>query len=326
MPRACRPTRLSSNSDRQNIVTQMLIAPRRKDTARGVGFLLLGLSIFSMQDVFLKQLSGAYPLPEAMLIRSLTAMPLMVLIVRQTCGLAGLASPRWRALTARGLIMCMAYFSYYLALANLSLSTTAALYFTSPLFIILFSTIFLGEKASPRRLFAVVFGFAGVLIIMRPGTTSFDWALLLAVFSGLAYGLSMVSARHLGDSEDAAVMAFYGNTIFLVVAVILSLVFGTGQFAEDGHKSIAFLTRAWVSPTLPDLARMVACGFIAAFGLTFLTQAYRIAEANVVAPFEYVAIVWSLLFGWLFWGDLPDPQSWVGIAMIIAAGLMVLSY
>lgn len=307
-------------------MTHPLTAPRRKDTARGVGFLLLGLSIFSMQDVFLKQLSDKYPLPEAMVIRSLTALPLLLLLVRQTCGLACLASRRWRALIVRGLIMCMAYFSYYLALADLSLSTTAALYFTSPLFITLFSALFLGEKVSPRRIFAVLFGFAGVLVMMRPGTDSFNWALLLAVFSGLAYGLSMVAARHLGDSEDATVMAFYGNATFLVIAVILSLIFGAGEFADEGHKSLAFLTRAWVTPTLPDLARMIACGFIAAFGLTFLTQAYRIAEANVVAPFEYAAIVWSVLFGWLYWGNLPDQQSWIGIAMIIGAGLLVLSY
>ena len=119
-------------------------------------------------------------------------------------------------------------------------------------------------------------------------------------------------------------MAFYGNGVLLIGALALALVLGGGAFAAGGHRSLGFLLRGWVSPPPTDLVLMLSCGLVAAAGLTLLTQAYRIAEANVVAPFEYTALVWAVLYGWVFWRDWPDATAWGGIAIIVGAGLYVL--
>jgi drug/metabolite transporter (DMT)-like permease len=290
----------------------------------GVGYLVAGITVFSVQDLILKLLSGSYPLYEVMVLRSITAMPLLLVLVALNGGLRTLAAPGWTAMVGRGFVMCCAYFGYYLALAALPLATTAALYFTAPLFITLMSVFLLREHVGPRRWAAVVVGFLGALIMLRPGSELFDWAAVLAIGSGLTYAISMVHARHLGTRHSAAALAFWGNLVFLCCALALALAFGDGAHDSQSHASLGFLTRGWVTPTLRDLALMMTTGIIAAAGLTLLTQAYRIAESNVVAPFEYTSMVWSVLFGWLFFRDLPDAQGWLGIAMIVGAGLYVL--
>lgn len=297
--------------------------PLSRNTA-GIFFLIAGIAVFAVQDLILKLLSGTYPLHQAMVLRSLTAVPFLLVLVKLNGGLATLVTPGLRRMIGRGFIMFTAYTSYYLALAALPLATTVALYFAAPLFITLLSVLILNEKVDLPRWLAVAAGFAGVIIMVRPGSALFDWAAPLAVLSGLTYGVSMVSARRLGMTETAPALAFWGNAVFLSCALILSAIFGAGDYAGTGHKSIAFMTRGWVMPTGFDTLLMMACGVIAAAGLTLLTQAYRISQSNVVAPFEYTALIWGVLYGWIFWSDWPDTTGWIGIAIIVGAGLFVI--
>jgi len=291
----------------------------------GILCLVAGIAVFSVQDLILKLLSGAYPLHQAMVLRSVTAIPFMLAIVWLFDGtLRTLISRGWLAMLGRGLLNFSAYTAYYLALAALPMATTVALYFTAPLMITVLSVVSLRETVSARRWLAVLAGFAGVLIMVRPGGALFDWAAVLPIFCGFAYALSMILARTMGTRDSAAAMAFWGNMAFLICAAGLSAYYGTGQHAEAVHPSLAFLTRGWVWPPLFDLALMCACGGIAAVGLTLLTQAYRIGQNSIVAPFEFTFAFWGLMWGWLFWGDLPDGLGWVGIAVIIAAGVYVL--
>jgi drug/metabolite transporter (DMT)-like permease len=292
--------------------------------ARGVAFLIAGVAVFSVQDLILKLLSGGYPLHQAMVLRSLTAIPFLLLLVHWESGLRSLFTPATSAMIWRGVVMFIAYTAYYLALAALPMATTVALYFSAPLFITILSVFFLAEKVGPRRWFALMAGFAGVLIMVRPGDDLFDWAALLPVLSGFAYAISMIAARRLGSTESASALAFWGNAVFLVAALAMSAVLGTGTFEGEAHPSLVFLLRGWVTPTPFDLLLMMSCGVIAAVGLTLLTQAYRIGEASVVTPFEYTGLLWSVIYGWVFWQQWPSLPDWTGIAIIIGAGLYIL--
>lgn len=297
---------------------------RSAQSAHGILFLVAGIAVFAVQDLILKLLSGTYPLHQAMVLRSLTAAPLLLILVQLNGGIRTLFTPGLRAMIGRGFIMFLAYTSYYLALAALPMPTTVALYFVAPLFITVLSVVMLGETVAPRRWIAVLAGFAGVVIMMRPGSDLFDWAAPLAAMSGMTYSISMVAARRMGQVETAAALAFWGNAVFLLCALILSGIFGSGNFEGAGHKSLAFMMRGWVWPTGFDTMLMMVCGVIAAAGLTLLTQAYRISEASVVAPFEYTALIWGVLYGWIFWSDWPDVVGWIGIAIIVGTGLFVI--
>lgn len=287
----------------------------------GILSLLLGLAVFSVQDLILKILSGRFPLYEIMLVRGLVGLPLLALMVRAEGGLRLLATPGLPAMLLRGVVMFVAYASFYLALAALPLPTSVALYFSGPLFITLLSVLVLGERVGMVGWTAVILGFAGVLVMVRPGSGLFDWASLLPVLSGLTYGISMVAARRMGARETAGAMAFWGNAVFLAIAAVMALAFAGGSSGEGLHPSLAFLLRGWEPVALNDLGLMAATGVIAAVGLWLLTTAYRLAEASTVAPFEYTAMIWGVVWGWTIWGEWPDTLGWVGIAAIVGTGL-----
>jgi drug/metabolite transporter (DMT)-like permease len=305
-------------------MTPALPRSDRAATLRGIAMLCAGIAVFSIQDMILKLVSGGYPLHQAMVLRSLTAMPLLLWVVMRDGGLGTLVTPGMRAMIGRGGIMFLAYMSYYLALPALPIATTVALYFAGPLFIMALSVAFLGERVPARRWLAVAAGFAGVVVMVRPGGAVFDWAALLPIVSGLTYGISMVMARRMGGRETAAALAFWGNAVFLAAALALALALGDGRFDAGAHPSLSFLLRGWVWPTPLDLALMCACGGVAAAGLVLLTAAYRGAPANAVAPFEYTGMIWGVLWGWSIFGDWPDALAWAGIALIVGAGLAVL--
>jgi len=271
----------------------------------------------------IKKISGVYPLHEAMVLRSITAFPVLFFLVWRDGGLRTLTGPGWPWLLVRGIIAFVAYGCYYLGLAALPIATAVALYFAAPLFITVLSVLFLGERVRPRRWAAVVIGFLGVVTIMRPGTELFDWAALLPITSSFLYAVAMVLTRRIGGHETAPAMSTWGNFVFLVGALALSAAFGSGAHDGETHRSLAFLMRGWAAPSPVDFVLMASCGVIAALALTLLTQAYRVAEANVVAPFEYTALIWSVLYGWVFWREWPDAIGWLGIFIIVAAGTYV---
>jgi drug/metabolite transporter (DMT)-like permease len=303
--------------------------PSRPSQLRGtrfwaIGCLVLGVGIFSLQDLIIKLISADYPLHQAMTIRSLVAAPLLLAMVAADTGLRSIISPRASLLTMRGLINLLSYTSFYLGLAAIPLANCVALYFTAPLFITLLSAVILNEHVGPRRWVAVAVGFLGVIVMLRPGSDLFEWAALLPVCAGMTYGTAQVLARRIGTAESPAVMAAYSNFVFLIGASVMAAFFGAGTLADEGHPSLAFLLRGWTMPTSTDLLLMMSCGVIAAVALTLLSEAYRSAPANTVAPFEYSALAWSVLYGWLVWGEHPDAIGWLGIAIIIGAGLYVL--
>lgn len=289
----------------------------------GILCLLLGLAVFSVQDLVLKMLSGRYPLYQIMLVRGLVSLPLLLLMVWAEGGMRLLVTPGLPAMLLRGVVMFVAYASFYLALAALPLPTSVALYFSGPLFITLLSVLVLGERVGLVGWAAVLVGFVGVLVMVRPGSGLFDWASLLPVLSGLTYGISMVAARRMGATESAGAMAFWGNAVFLAVAGVMALALSGRSSGEGLHPSLAFLLRGWESPSVTDLGLMAVTGVVAAAGLWLLTSAYRLAQASTVAPFEYTAMIWGVIWGWTIWGEWPDILGWIGIAAIIGAGLVM---
>ncbi len=294
-------------------------------TTTGILCLVVGIAIFSVQDLILKLLSADYPLHQAMVIRSLVATPCLLAIVWWMDGrLSTIVTRGWWKMMARGGLNFLAYTAYYLGLAAMPMAETVALFFMAPLFITLSAALVLREKVTATSAIAVCIGFSGVLLIVRPGGVSFQLAALLPVLGAFGYAMSMVLARPLGRTETAAAMAFWGNICFLLCALVLTAIYGSGSEAEGTHPALGFLTRGWVWPPVADLALMAACGIVAALGLTLLTHAYRIAPSSAVAPFEYSFMFWGILWGWLFWAELPDAKGWMGIAVIVIAGIVVI--
>ncbi|MBL8711141.1 MAG: DMT family transporter [Rhodospirillaceae bacterium] len=313
-------------------------AAARPSPLRGIFCLCGGSFIFSLQDLVIKLMSDGYPLSQVLITRCLVALiPLYLLLRFGGGGLRALRSRRYGLLLFRAGLLLGAYTTYYLAMATLPLAVVVALFFAAPLFIVVLSGPMLGERVGFARTVAAVIGFVGVVVICFAPVGSEaptlgllgglrDPAALLAVVSALFYGLAALLIRKMAATESGAVMASYQNVVFLMGAALIAIVtnLGTDLSAEIDHQSLDFLLRPWVVPTERDFLLMASTGIVGAVGSFLLTQAYRLAEANVVAPFEYTAILLAVVFGWMLWGEVPVPQTFLGIAMIIGAGLYVL--
>lgn len=295
------------------------------DPLRAIACLIGGLLVFSIQDVVMKQMAGNYPVHEVLAVRSLFALPAYYLIALWRGDAATLYLGGWQVLVARGFVLFLAFSCYYLAFAALPLATSISLYFTGPLFITILTVFFLHEPVRAGRWAAVVVGFAGTLVIIRPGVGVFEPAALLPVCSAFFYATSQMMARRYAGSGNALAFSFHANTAFLVGGLAAGLAFGHGAFADQTHPSMSFLMRAWVVPGARDFALMIVCGLVSLIGSMLIAEAYRSSSPPVVAPFEYTAIIWAVTNGWYFFGEIPPATTWVGVSIIIAAGLYVLS-
>ncbi len=300
------------------------------DQARlGILFILIGMLCISVNDMLVKALSGGYPLHQIVFTRSAIGIVFSLMLVQMEGGwrILRTATPGLHAL--RGILIVFANLTFFAALAVLPLAETTALFFMAPLFITLLSIPFLGERVGPWRMGAVLAGLVGVIIMQRPweGTDSLDVpriVLLLPVIAALTYSLNQVLTRKLGVTSKASAMAIYIQMTFVVVSLGFYVVAGDGRFAEgQTNGAMQFLLRAWTWPEGTDVWVFLGMGLnAAAIGYT-LSAAYRLASAATIAPFEYVGLPLAVFWGWVVFGEWPDLEVWLGIALILGAGLVV---
>lgn len=283
----------------------------------------LGASVFfTINDTTIKFLSGDYALHQVVLIRSLVGLVILLAVfVPLMGGFRQLRTRRLRLHILRGLFVVFANMTYFLGLAAMPIADTTAIFFVSPLIITGFSVIFLKEHVGPRRWAAVILGLVGVLIIMRPGTASFQLAALFPLAAAFGYAGLHIMTRRIGTTESAVTMTFYIQLTFIVVSTGFGLVFGTGTFADTSSPSWEFLTRAWGGLALGDAWLFVVIGLASAVGGFLISQAYKLCEAGLAAPFEYVALPLAVFWGFVVFGEWPDFYTWIGISLILSGGL-----
>jgi drug/metabolite transporter (DMT)-like permease len=303
--------------------TAVLLA-RPQRPLRGILYLCLGVFFFSLHDVAVKWVSGVYPLAEVLTIRSATAVPFFLLLVHLDAGLRALASRRLGLILLRAVLLLIGYLSYYLGFAALPFTDAVALYMSVPLIIVALSGPFLGERIGWLSWLAVIAGFAGVVVMLRPGSGVFEPAALLILLCAFLYSIGMVITRGISATAPASVMAFYNTLFFLLAAIGIGIVQARWGLGDWQHPSLAFLTRPWVVPSAYDLAIMVGCGMVAFGGIAGLTYAYREADANLVASFEYTALVWAPIWGFLLWSEVPGAATIAGATLIVGSGLVAL--
>ena len=281
-----------------------------------------GSLCFSLGDMAIKFLSGAYPLHEIILIRSMIGMAILLAVIMPLAG--GYARIRTRQPgkhLLRGAFVVVANMGFFLALSAMPLANATAIFYVSPLMIALFSVLFLGERVGPRRWAAIGAGLLGVVIMVRPGSDTFSAIALLPLLAAASYAGLQIMTRKLGLGESAATMAFYIQVTFISFSVVFGLAVGNGRFDPGGDGTLSFLLREWVWPAPADLPFFALAGLGTSVGGLLISQAYRLCEAALVAPLEYVAMPMAIFWGLTVFGDWPDAVSWIGIGFILGAGL-----
>jgi drug/metabolite transporter (DMT)-like permease len=294
-------------------------------TLQGIGFIVLSMLILSFQSIIVKWISGDYSIMQIVTIRSTIALPLSILLYRMEGqrGLPKTQQPKLEYL--RGGFLFLAFTTTFMGLAALPLADIAAIRYSGPLVITLLSVILLGEKISAQRLAVLGLGFCGVLFIVRPGSVSFNLGSIFILLSVLFYSINVILTRKLKTTDSSAAMAYFSTWVYLAAAIVLSpLALLVGEM-PNAHPSIAFLFRSWSVPTLLDLGFIFALALIWAGGMYANARAYSAAQASVIAPFEYISLPINVLWGFLFWYEIPTVMTLIGASLTLLSSLYILN-
>ncbi|MEO8242522.1 MAG: DMT family transporter [bacterium] len=290
----------------------------------GIACAIGGAVALSFNDLFIKQLSGAYALHQVILVRALVGIVFILGVIGVSgMGLAALKTRRIRAHVIRASVVMVSNVTYFLGLAAMPIADAAAIGFIAPVLVTIISAVVLREPVGWHRWGAVVVGLIGVLIMVRP-EGEFHWAAMLILFSALCYATTQNMTRWLRETESAVTINFYTQIAFLTVSVCMGAWVGDGHLSGSSDASLAFLFRPWVVPPLGDWLFFVGTGVAVAAGGMLMGHAYRTNPPGVIAPFEYTSMPLAVIYGVVFFGTFPDLQGWIGIALIISAGLYTL--
>lgn len=280
---------------------------------------------FSLGDMTMKHISQtSVPLHQAVAFRSAIALVLTLLLFRGGKSLVeAFRTDRPFQHLFRGLAVSVSNITYFAALAALPMADTAAIFFIAPMLLTAFSAIFIGDRVGPFRWAALVVGFCGVLLIIRPGSPDFQWVYILPALSAAAYAVMQTITRGMGLRESTLSMALYAQVGFLVGSLVLAAALGDGRFVGSGGPAADFLLRPWTHPTYRELALIAFTGITITIGGYLVSQAYRLSSASIVAPFEYTSLALAVTWGVLIWGDIPDTLASLGIALILISGITI---
>ena len=286
---------------------------------------LIAVICFSLNDMCIKFISGDYALHQIVFFRSIIGLGLLLgLLVPFSGGLLSLRTKRLGLHLLRGLCVVFANLCFFLGLASLQLADGVAIFFISPLLITVFSVIFLKETVGIHRWCAIFVGLVGVIVILRPGSSAFQFASFLPLAAALGYASLHMLTRYIGRTESALTMSFYIQVTFFLVSCLFGVAIGGGQFAGSENASLEFLMKAWAWPSLEDLPLFMLIGFASAFGGFFISYAYRNSEAGIIAPFEYFAMPLAVFWGYIVFAHWPDYLSLLGMTLIVGAGLYLI--
>lgn len=263
-----------------------------------------GVACLATNDALAKLLVDRYDPIQIVFFRNLIALPMVGALILVLIGRTGFATQNIRIHALRGLLMLGGAYSFFKGLETLALAEATALVFSAPIFITALSVPLLGETVGWRRWCAVLVGFAGVLIIVRPGGDTFQPASLYILATAVLYALFMISARLLGPRESMWTMMFYVMLFPMLYAAPLA-------------------TTVWVPVLTADLPFFIAQAVFGALGITLIGQAFRLATAAIVAPFDYTALIWASLLGWFIWGDTPGIWTLTGAGVIVCSGIYI---
>ena len=262
------------------------------------------VAFLTASDAIIKSMSSTYPVGQLLFIRSLFVWPWVFLFALHQGGLSALRikSPRGHGL--RGILVIASTFLFVTGLQFLPLATAISAIFMGPLFITAMAPIILSERVGWRRWLAVLVGFVGVIIMVRPGTEAFQWAILFPIAGAMCGGLRDLITRRISQAESTLAMLSV-TTIAIMLAGIVSIPLGWSEFHTH------------------DLIKFAASGSLVCGGHYLMIDAFRRGEAGLVAPFKYTSLLWAIVIGYIAFGELPDGWTLTGAAIIVLAGLYV---
>jgi len=282
----------------------MSYQPPSDSTGTAISYLLLGVAGGLGLDLCAKALLSNYSLQQFVFLRSIFGLLIFITMMRRYGGVENLKTKKWPWHLLRTLLASGAMFGFFYGLARMPLVNALTLGFTAPLMVTALSVPFLGEHVGWRRWTAVVFGFVGVLIILRPGAGLMTPAAIAVIAAAFCYACLAITARKLSTTETSYSLSVYVITGPLLISGIL-------------------LPGNWAAPNLPGWGLFLLAGACSSVAWVGIIGGYRRASPAMLAPFEYTALIGGAIAGYLIWNEVPDKWVVTGAAVIIGSGLFV---
>jgi drug/metabolite transporter (DMT)-like permease len=268
----------------------------------GIGLMLSGVFMFSFGDALGKYLVGTYAVGQLLWLRACAALlVLSPLIWRHREQFRRLERPKLQAI--RILLSTLEVAAFFLATVYLPLADVTTYYLACPIFVTALSALVLREQVGWRRWTAILIGFGGVLIALRPSAQTISWPAMIALGGSLSFSLLLLITRSLRATPD--------------------IVMATTQFVGTFVLGALMSPFGWVTPDAGSLALFAVAGCISVTALVCVNRSLKLAPASVVVPYQYSMIIWAVMFGVAVFGDVPHPATVTGAAVIIAAGLYI---
>jgi drug/metabolite transporter (DMT)-like permease len=277
----------------------------KNSVSLGILLTTLAYMAFTFHDAIVKVLTVTIPVWQILFFRSLTILLGCLAygrgaLVRQT-----VTSPIIKPMVARSVLLLCAWLSYYSAASRLQLAEVTTLYYAAPVVGTVLAWFILKERVTPARWLAVGVGFVGVLVACNPVGLAISWPVYLALQAAVLWASAMVLLRKTSLHEKTIVQLAVSNVFFL------------------GMTGIAVIY-TWTTPSMTDLALLIATGAVAGSAQFALFEGMRQAPVSVLAPFEYTSLVWAFVLGYLIWSDIPTRNVLLGAILILAAGLIII--
>jgi drug/metabolite transporter (DMT)-like permease len=280
----------------------------RNEKLAGMTAMLIGVAAFSLMDAGLKLLTAHYSAAQVAALRGLAALPVVFVWAMYSGGPRQLIQVRWSLHLVRGVMSVFMMVTFTFALKSLSLAKTYSIFFVAPLLITLLSIVLVGEKVRKPQWVALLLGFVGVLIVLKPETTGFGWWGTLAVLgTAVGYAVSSVVVKILGRTDSTQSMMFWMTAMLAIGATLLAW----PQWLPIAREH------------LPILAGVAVTGAVGQWGITV---AFKHAPAASVAPLEYTGLAWVMIIDLAVWSAIPSLRTLLGAAVIIACGLYLVRY
>jgi drug/metabolite transporter (DMT)-like permease len=278
-------------------------SPRTHGVA-GIALMVLGIFLFCCNDALGKWLLGTYSVWQMLMIRSIAALVILSPLIVRIGATPFTGAPRPFLQVLRVVMSVTESIMFFWSVSYLPLADTITFYLAAPIYVTALSAIFLKEPVGWRRWSAVIVGFIGVVIALRPSAATLTFPALIAIGGSFFFSIFLITTRMLRGTHDVVLVSGTFGAMLLVSGVIAPL--------------------SWVAPGPRDFALMLLLGLVAMVAFACMNRALKLAPASVVVPYQYTMIVWGIALGFAVFGDVPDPFTLIGAAIIVAAGLYIL--
>lgn len=273
---------------------------------RAIACMIGGGALLTLQDAIMKWMTASYPIGEVLFLRGVFVFLPIAWLAWRAGGVRAIRPRNVKWQLARGGVVVVSAFLFFTGLSLLPLADTVAITFAGPLFVTALAPTFLGEKVGWRRWTAVLVGFAGVILMLRPGSEALRLAALLPLAGAFGGAVRDMITRRI-SATDTSTATLFVTTLAVTLAGLATLPFA-----------------GWRVPTAFDLGLFLAAGVVLGGAHYLMIEAFRLGEVALVAPFKYASVIWAVILGFIVWGDLPDAWMIAGATLVVLSGLYIL--